>query len=333
MDAPPNEQARLAALHALEILDTPPEQLYDDVVKLASVICRTPIAAINLIDSDRQWGKAIVGLDDTEAPRDASFCASTILEEDGLMVVADTLGDARWASNPMVTGDPRLRFYAGAAIVDDDGLALGTVCVADTGGPRQLDDSALDALRALARQTAAHLELRRRSAELARTNEQLREMAVTDQLTGIANRALFEHTLQLELHRRRRSHRHLGLLFCDLDGFKQVNDVHGHHVGDALLVLVAGRLQTTARSGDLVARFAGDEFVVVCPELGEPGDLGAIAARIAASVAQPARVEEARLRPRISVGAALAADADGVDDLLRRADAAMYERKRSAAAG
>ncbi len=329
---PRDEQARLAALHELEILDTPPEQLYDDVAKLAAAICETPIAVINLIDADRQWGKALVGLESSEAPREISFCARTILEEDGLLVVPDTRSDADWNENPMVAGDPGLRFYAGAAIVNDEGHALGTVCVADTRGPRELDPRSLQALRVLARQTAAHLKLRRRSAELAHANEQLRELAVTDALTGLANRAMLEQTILLELRRRRRSGDHLGLLFCDLDGFKQVNDRFGHHIGDELLKLVAGRLAGVARAGDLVARFAGDEFVVLCPGLEDAADLARIAERFAEAVCTPARLGAVELAPVLSIGTAAAGDGDDVEDLLQRADAAMYVRKRAAAA-
>src|ERR1700761_6711822 len=162
---PHDEQARLAALHELDILDTPAEQIYDDVVQLAAAICDTPIAIINFIDADRQWGKALVGMDSSDAPREASFCARTIVEQDGLLIVPDTRNDPQWSSNPMVTEAPGVRFYAGAAIVNDEGQALGTVCVADDRRPRELDERALEALRTLARQTAAHLKLRERTAE------------------------------------------------------------------------------------------------------------------------------------------------------------------------
>src|SRR5687767_347654 len=127
---PQNEAERMGALREVEILDTPPEQIYDDIVALASAICRTPIAVVNFIDEDRQWGKALVGLASSEAPRDASFCARTIVAEDGTFVVPDTAIDPDWSENAMVLGEPNLRFYAGAAIVVD-GNALGTVCVAD----------------------------------------------------------------------------------------------------------------------------------------------------------------------------------------------------------
>ena len=129
----------MTALRELAILDTAPEELYDDVVALAAAICEMPIAMINFVDSDRQWGKALVGLTDSESSREASFCARTILRDDGVLVVPDTLADSEWAENPQVTGAPGLRFYAGAAITTDDGHALGSVCVADTRAPHQLE--------------------------------------------------------------------------------------------------------------------------------------------------------------------------------------------------
>jgi signal transduction histidine kinase len=171
---PANETERLQALRSLEILDTEREAAYDDIALLAAEICEAPIAVINFIDADRQWGKAIVGLADTEAPRTDSFCAHTICGED-VLVVRDTLEDTRFADNPMVLDDPNLRFYAGAPLVTPEGYALGTVCVADR-RPREIGDDRLAALAALARQVVAQLELRKALGLLRVQNEQLREL-------------------------------------------------------------------------------------------------------------------------------------------------------------
>jgi diguanylate cyclase (GGDEF)-like protein len=327
----PDERARLAALDELAILDTPREQIYDDVVHLAATICDTPIAVINFIDADRQWGKALVGMEDSEAPREVSFCARAIVAEDGLLVVPDTRADPEWAENPMVTGEGGLRFYAGASVVTDEGHALGTVCVADDRRPRELDERALQALRILARQTAAHLKLRNLSRRLARANERLRDQSIKDGLTGLANRAFLEESIALALHQSARTGRPLGLLFCDLDGFKQVNDEHGHHAGDELLRIVAERLSEAARASDLVGRFAGDEFVVLCPDLAGAETIDVVAGRLGDAVAQPATVgEEVAAHPHLSIGTAIARETDTVGDLLRRADQSMYRAKRAA---
>ena len=138
--------------------------------EIAAQIAGTPMAIINLVDADRQWGKAMVGLDDTEAPREDSFCARTIEWDDEVMIVHDTHEDPRFADNPMVLGDPYLRFYAGAPITDRDGYRLGSVCVADR-VPRDLNDGQKSALAALGRQAMAQMELR---LALQAEREQLR---------------------------------------------------------------------------------------------------------------------------------------------------------------
>jgi len=319
------EAERLAALQELAILDTAPEQIYDDVVALAAAICDVPIAIINFVDADRQWGKALVGLASSEAPRAASFCARTIEQPDGLMVVEDTLNDPIWASNPQVTGTPGLKFYAGASITTEEGHALGSVCVADTRGPRQLDKDKLEALRILARQTASHLKARRQAIELGHANDRLHDLATKDHLTGLANRAFFEDALKLELKRRRNGR--AALVFCDMDAFKQINDCYGHRAGDQLLQLTAQRLSSAARAGDLVARLGGDEFVVLCPSVNHLEELDRIATRLTAAVCRPAEICDVEIIPSMAVGTAIAQRGDTSSSLLARSDQAMYENK------
>jgi PAS domain S-box-containing protein len=162
------EAARLGALADYSVLDSAPEQLFDDITLLASRICKTPIALISFIDGTRQWFKSKVGIDVTEAPREHAFCAHAICEPNDVFVVPDAHLDARFADNPLVTGDPHVRFYAGAPLVTADGHALGTVCVIDR-EPRELDDEARECLRALSRQVIELLEGRklRRALEVA----------------------------------------------------------------------------------------------------------------------------------------------------------------------
>lgn len=153
------EHRRLAALHAYDILDTAKESAFEDITRIASLVCGTPIAVVNLIDAERQWFKSEVGLGVRETPLASSICAHAILEHD-MLVVPDTTIDGRFAENPLVTGDPGLRFYAGALLKTPDGLAIGTVCVLDT-EPRGLSQEQVDVLRGLARQVMTQLELRR----------------------------------------------------------------------------------------------------------------------------------------------------------------------------
>ena len=157
--SPIDESERLAALEHLSVLDSPPEPGFDDIVQLATQLCATPIGLVSLVDRERQWFKACVGLDVSQTHRDLAFCAHAILAPDAVMIVPDTHLDPRFKESPLVLGPPYIRFYAGAPIITRQGSALGTVCVIDT-VPRTLEVSQCNALQALARQTAAQLELR-----------------------------------------------------------------------------------------------------------------------------------------------------------------------------
>src|SRR5712692_10619121 len=167
LPVPSDEAARLEALRAYQILDTTPEQGFDDLALLASHICGTPMALVSLVDSGRQWFKARVGVTMSETPREISFCGHAIVGRD-LFVVNDALKDERFATNPLVVSDPKIRFYAGAPLVTADGYAIGTLCVLDR-VPRELSPEQQQSLRALGRLVLAQLELRRELDALAKT--------------------------------------------------------------------------------------------------------------------------------------------------------------------
>jgi GAF domain-containing protein len=154
-----NEAARVDALHKYAILDTEPEQAFDDLVLLASFICKTPIAMISLVDEDRQWFKAKVGVSISETSREIAFC-STAIQQPDVFVVPDTLNDERFRNNPLVVSEPKVRFYAGAPLIDGEGNALGTICVIDR-IPREFVPDQQAALKALSRLVLAQLEFRR----------------------------------------------------------------------------------------------------------------------------------------------------------------------------
>ncbi len=161
---PANEKSRLNALHDLAILDTEREQSFDDVALVAMQLCDVPIAVVSLVDSDRQWFKSCIGLDATETPRDIAFCAHAILAPDNVLIVEDATKDIRFSDNALVTGAPHIRFYAGAPLVNQDGFALGTLCVIDY-QPRTLNSGQAHALKALARQVIQLLKLKSSGAE------------------------------------------------------------------------------------------------------------------------------------------------------------------------
>ena len=178
------ERARIEALNRYAILDTEPEQSFDDLVTLAAHICQTPMSMISLVDEHRQWFKSKVGVQVRETPREVSFCSHAIQQEQ-LFIVPDTLQDPRFRENPFVVGDPGIRFYAGAPLINEEGFALGTLCVADR-EPRELTADQKDALSALARLALRQIELRR--------NLQLLKEALSD-------RTQEEHARELEIKR------------------------------------------------------------------------------------------------------------------------------------
>jgi len=182
--APSPEAARVAALDRYAILDTEPEQTFDDIVVLASFVCKTPIAMLSLVDDRRQWFKSKVGVQIRETPREMSFCAHAIQQED-LFIVPDTLKDPRFKENPMVVGEPHIRFYTGAPIINEEGFALGTLCVIDR-QPRELDSEQKEALWALSRLALGQMELRQ--------NLQLLKQALDD-------RTREEHAREQEIKR------------------------------------------------------------------------------------------------------------------------------------
>ncbi|MCX6927220.1 MAG: GAF domain-containing protein [Verrucomicrobia bacterium] len=171
---PDNEAQRLAALREYHILDTKAEQAYDDVTTLAAYLCHVPIAVISLVDESRQWFKSRLGLNEQETPRDVAFCAHAILQTEPL-VVRDALRDARFADSDLVTRTPHIRFYAGFPLSSPEGLALGTLCAIDR-KPRRLSAEQMKAMRALARQVMALMELRRVSARMAESLENVKTL-------------------------------------------------------------------------------------------------------------------------------------------------------------
>jgi GAF domain-containing protein len=201
---PKNETKRLKVLWQYDVLDTVPEEIFDDLTELAARICEAPIALISLVDEDRQWFKAKVGVKASETSRDASFCAHAILQ-DGLFIVPDAAKDDRFKSNPLVTGELNVRFYAGAPLVTPDGHALGTLCVLDK-VPRELRPEQKEALRLLAHHVMTQLELRRHAKELARARAASDE-AKDDLQEARAEVARLKRELAALRSRRRPAHR------------------------------------------------------------------------------------------------------------------------------
>ncbi len=306
------EADRLAALRALHLLDTPPEDRYDRITRLARRVFDVPIALVSLVDADRQWFKSRQGLDGEQTPRTESFC-SVAIEKQEILVVPDARLDRRFAHLPMVTGAPHIRFYAGRPLQAPGGQRVGTLCLVDT-RPRNLSDEDADLLDDLA--CIAEQELT--SAY----------MAQTDELTGLLNRRGFGLLARHALSLCQRMEQPACLLFFDLDQFKPINDGYGHAEGDRALREFAAILQGSFRQADVIGRLGGDEFAVLLTPSDE--DIAdRLLLRVQASVAE--------FNQERSPGYALQSSCGIVryrpdrhtdlDDLLAEADAMMYQAK------
>ncbi len=318
---PGNEVQRLEAVRFYDILDTPPELDFDALTRVAAHAFDTPVAVVGLMDSDRLWFKSRLGLDVPQLDRQIAFCAYAIMRPDEPLVVEDLLQDPRFMNNPLVMQPPGLRFYAGAPLVDPDGLPLGTIAVVDN-RPRAFSEAQRAALQDLATLVMTALENRRRAIQLSR-------LATTDHLTGVANRVEFSRTLEAGMARAASTGEPFTLLYMDLDDFKEINDGHGHAAGDEVLCVVARRLATQLRAGDVLARLGGDEFGIVVLN-STPETAQVLATRISEAVSAPiALTSGGTVRIGISVGIAGYTElVDSVAALLDQADKALYQTKR-----
>ncbi len=310
---PVDEAARLGTLRSLNILDTAPEERFDRLTRMAKRMFGVPIALISLVDENRQWFKSCQGLSVSETPRDISFCGHAVLGDDILMV-PDALADERFHDNPLVTGEPKIRFYAGCPLWVN-GRKLGTLCLIDS-HPRSLDADDRSLLRDLARMA---------EQEIAAV-----ELATMDELTMMSNRRGFLAFGQHALSLCARLKRPASLFYFDLDDFKSINDRFGHAEGDRALVSFAALLMQTFRDSDVIGRLGGDEFVVLMTNCAEHESRHALH-RLEQAADQHNQLHALGCDIRFSVGT-VAYDASrhpSIHALLAEADALMFERKRS----
>jgi diguanylate cyclase (GGDEF)-like protein len=311
--APIGEAARLATLRSLNILDSDAEERFDRITRLAARLFDVPMAAVSLIDEDRQWFKSRIGIDDPQTPRSDSFCAHAIAQPDPVMHVYDATQDHRFAENPFVTDAPNVRFYAGAPIAAPDGSRLGALCVI---GDQPRGISADDAH--LLRELAGMVE-----QEIATARE-----ALVDELTGLTNRRGFVAVAQRVLALCNDRHLPAAVVFADVDGLKPINDQLGHEAGDRAIREVADLLATSFRTSDVVARLGGDEFAVF---FAGTADVDEPLHRLRQGLIHRNVCGEAEFRLGVSTGVATFDPAAPVplDVLLATADAEMYRRKKS----
>ncbi len=313
-------EARYETIRALN-LDTPEAvRSYDNVIALLETSCGTPISIFTVLTEKEQLFKSVRGLPPGGTPIEQAFCNWTISQEnlDESFTVEDASLDKRFAGNPLVTGEPNIRFYAGAPVLAPNNIPIGAVCIIDI-VPRKMTNAARLALQS--------------ARELLEDALRMQMMSIKDHLTGLYNRRYFDDVLESEA---RRAYRHivpLAAMMIDIDHFKRFNDTYGHQLGDDAIKKVASILgDTLRRAGDIAARYGGEEFVILLPETDAAG-AEAIAQRILSQVSalNIAHSDSETGHITVSIGASVAgtkSDLDaGASSLIAAADKLLYHAK------
>lgn len=310
---PEDEQARLETLRSIDVLDTSPEERFDQLTRMAKRLFGVPIALVSIVDENRQWFKSCVGLDVAETSRDISFCGHAILGND-VFIIPDTIEDPRFADNPLVLNDPGIRFYAGCPLTVS-GHKLGTLCIIDK-KPRDFGEEDINALKDLASMVEREL--------------QAIQLASLDDLTKVSNRRGFLFLAKYSLKLCTRQKIPATLAFLDMDKFKAINDEFGHSEGDFALTKFASLMKASLRDSDLFARWGGDEFVALLTDTTRQQAQETLE-RCSQSLAQ--YTQEAKLGYAIAFSfGAVEFDPDKhttIDALLADGDSLMYEVKQA----
>jgi diguanylate cyclase (GGDEF)-like protein len=313
-DSTSDETVRLQTLNSLKILDTPKEERFDRITKLAQRVLDVPVALFSLVDEDRVWFKSRQGLESSKIPRYGALC-DYALHWETAFVVEDATKDARFCDNPVVTDEPRVRFYAGCPVSAPDGSRLGTLCVLDT-VPRQIAPEDIDFMQELGRLIEDELSTL--------------TMASTDPLTRLANRRGFDMIAEPMIALCQRAWHPATIVMLDLDDLKQINDEFGHETGDSAIKDFAKLLLKVFRESDVVARIGGDEFCVL---LTDPDDANPTCPLERLQQRVDSHNAESNRPYTLAFSAGVVPFSKkhhaSIDDLLRDAHERMYAQKRS----
>lgn len=307
-----DEPGRQCALNRLNVVDSNAEAPFERIVDLVKTTLRAPICAVSFIDHDRQWFKAYRGLSVDQTSRDIAFCDHAI-RADEPFIVEDATRDPRFANNPLVLCDPFIRAYLGIPLKMPDGYIVGTLCVIFQ-EPKVFTEHEIVILKSFANLVIGELELR--------------TVASTDGLTKLLARKAWRDRVEAEIDRAMRHSAPLSILMLDLDHFKNINDTYGHHVGDMVLRKTAGAVNALLRKHDFAGRIGGEEFAVCVINAPQQAGLD-VAERIRGEIAALEFAEHKGLSCRVSIGMAVFEPGRDLDDLLKRADLALYEAKKS----
>ena len=306
------EKRRLENIERLDVLDTPREEAFDRITRLAQKMFQVPISVVTIIDGHRSWFKSCYGLEGTEAPREHAFCNYTIREHKPLIVL-DATKDPRFENHPFVLVENGVRFYAGIPLQTRDGNNVGTFCLVDT-KPREFDAGQVAILSDLARMVMDELELRM--------------LATTDSMTGALSRRAFNEQTSRGVALALRHHHDLSCIVWDLDHFKAINDTYGHALGDSVLTNAVKACLSHLRDTDYIGRMGGEEFAALLPNTNRSGALE-VAEKLRAAIERLKFVfGEQEVAVTASFGV-VTLDPSNRDfkTMLGHADEALYEAK------
>jgi diguanylate cyclase (GGDEF)-like protein len=321
---------KIANINSLDLFYTPIEERFERITRIARRALHAPVAAISLLNEDKQWFKSAAGWGISELPRDQAICKLTV-EANQIVTINDTLLDPRVAKLPIVMAAPRFRAYAGHPLVDDEGTCVGTFCVLDL-KPREfapVDRQALIDVAALVQRELFSDQLSTAHAALTSKLGMARREALMDPLTHLWNRRGAQVLLKAAFAGTNQRGTPLALALLDLDNFKRINDTRGHHTGDEVLRRVASRLLSTVRGDDAICRLGGDEFLVIMADT-DASIASRVAERIRHAITDsPVPTRDGAVPVSVSVGCTVRQprEATAVDALLERADQALMESK------
>lgn len=306
-----DEAGRLAALRRYEVLDTAPEAAFDRITALVRDVFDVPMAAVSLVDRDRQWFKSRDGFDLSQTTRDISFCTHMIATREP-MVIVDARHDSRFEANPLVVGPPHIVSYAGAPLVTRDGYHIGSLCALDH-KPRDF--------------SLAQIDLLVKFSGLVVDEFELREIATHDDLTGARSRRALLGEAARTIARRERDKQAATLILFDIDHFKTINDLYGHPAGDLVLAQIAVICGAMLRPNDVLGRVGGEEFALVLPGVDGAAAM-AVAERCRKAIAGLAFAFDPALRVTASFGVApLTMAITSPEAWLAAADVPMFAAK------
>ncbi|MDX1583909.1 MAG: sensor domain-containing diguanylate cyclase [Thermoanaerobaculia bacterium] len=322
---PIDEDRRIDSLQRLNLLETPAEERFDRITRLASRVFDVPIVTLGLVDSTREWFKSSTGMPHEQISRRASFAAHVIAEEREI-VITDTRKDPRSASNPLVTGEPYIGFYAGYPLHSKDGSTVGALSINDL-RPREFSEGDLSALRDLAAIIDTELAVSRMTPALRELMKQTRSSgeARIDPLTRLWNRAATLEIVDREVLYAREAGHSLSILLIDVDQLKAINDRFGVDTGDEVLGEIARRMRATLRPYDSIGRYGGEEFLILLPDA-ERDSAWSAAERIRSDLAKGEVLDGVEATVTIGVAAGRTGNPG---ELVRRAERALFEAKRS----